>query len=66
MHAQDHRMLPVMDMYARLSRRDAMEDKNYRLGKQNRLLPRLNHQDYWCYCVADSQAAVFIRADDGR
>ena len=36
MHAQDQRMLPVMDLYARLSRRDAaVEDKNYHLGKQN-------------------------------
>lgn len=27
MHAQDQRMLPVMDLYARLSRRAAVEDK---------------------------------------
>ena len=34
--AQDQRMLPVMDLYARLSRRAAaVEDKNYHLGKQN-------------------------------
>ena len=45
MHAQDQRMLPVMDLYARLSRRAAVEDKTTVWASRS-LSPLLNHQDY--------------------